>query len=61
MFDIPDISFLLENKTSRKEDIVKKDFALETASNDLIKIYCATQDLEELEKQVTLILNNEFE
>ncbi len=43
MFDILDISFLLENKISRKVDIVEKgclkDFALETASKDLIKIY----------------------
>ncbi len=43
MFDILDISFLLENKINRKVDLVEKgclmDFALETAANDLIKIY----------------------
>ncbi len=43
MFDILDISFLLENKISRKVDVVEKgclnDFALETASKDLLKIY----------------------
>lgn len=43
MFDVLDISFLLENKISRKVDLVEKgclkDFALETATNDLIKIY----------------------
>ncbi len=43
MFDILDISYLLENKISRKVDLVEKgclkDFALKTATNDLIKIY----------------------
>jgi predicted nucleotidyltransferase/DNA-binding XRE family transcriptional regulator len=43
MFDILDISFKLENKISRKVDLVEKgclkDFALETAAKDLIKIY----------------------
>ena len=43
MFDVIDISFLLENKISRKVDLVEKgylkDFALQTATNDLIKIY----------------------
>ena len=43
MFDMIDISFLLENKISRKVDLVEKgylkDFALQTATNDLIKIY----------------------
>ena len=43
MFDLIDISFLLENKISRKVDLVEKgylkDFALQTATNDLIKIY----------------------
>ena len=43
MFDMIDISFLLENEISRKVDLVEKgclkDFALQTASNDLIKIY----------------------
>jgi len=43
MFNLLDISFLLENKISRKEDLVEKacskDFALKTATNDLIEIY----------------------
>ena len=43
MFDMLDISFLLENKIGRKVDLVEKgclkDFALQTATNDLIKIY----------------------
>lgn len=43
MFDMLDISFILENKIMRKVDLVEKgylkDFAMETASNDLIKIY----------------------
>ena len=43
MFDMIDISFLLENKICRKVDLVEKgclkDFALQTATNDLIKIY----------------------
>lgn len=43
MFDLMDISFLLENELMRKVDLVEKghlkDFALETASTDLIKIY----------------------
>lgn len=43
MFDILDISFLLENKISRKVDVVEKgslkDFALETATSDFIKVY----------------------
>lgn len=43
MFDVLDISYLLENKINRKVDLVEKgclkDFALQTASNDFIKIY----------------------
>lgn len=43
MFDMLDISFLLERKINRKVDLVEKgclkDFALATANNDLIKIY----------------------
>lgn len=43
MFDMIDISFLLENKINRKVDLVEKgclnDFVLQTATNDLIKIY----------------------
>lgn len=43
MFDLLDISFILENKINRKVDLVEKgflkDFAMKTASNDLIKIY----------------------
>jgi predicted nucleotidyltransferase/DNA-binding transcriptional regulator YiaG len=43
MFDLLDISFLLENKINRKVDLVEKgylkDFALQTATKDLIKIY----------------------
>ena len=43
MFDILDIAFILENKINRKVDLVEKgylkDFAMETASADLIKIY----------------------
>lgn len=43
MFDIIDISFLLEKKIGKKIDLVEKDslkvFALETATNDLTKIY----------------------
>jgi len=43
MFDLLDISHLLENKIRRKVDLVEKgylkDFALQTASNDLIQIY----------------------
>jgi predicted nucleotidyltransferase len=43
MFDMLDISFLLENKINRKVDLVEKgclkDYALQTATNDLIKIY----------------------
>ena len=43
MFDMIDISFLLENKINLKVDLVEKgglkDFALQTATNDLIKIY----------------------
>jgi predicted nucleotidyltransferase len=43
MFDMLDISFLLENAIQRKVDLVEKgclkDFALATATNDLIKIY----------------------
>jgi predicted nucleotidyltransferase len=43
MFDMLDISFLLENTIKRKVDLVEKgclkDFALATATNDLIKIY----------------------
>jgi predicted nucleotidyltransferase/DNA-binding XRE family transcriptional regulator len=43
MFDLLDISYLLENKINRKVDLVEKgylkDFALQTATNDMIKIY----------------------
>jgi predicted nucleotidyltransferase/DNA-binding XRE family transcriptional regulator len=43
MFDLLDIAHILENKTNRKVDLVEKgylkDFAMKTASNDLIKIY----------------------
>ncbi|WP_193311815.1 nucleotidyltransferase domain-containing protein [Agriterribacter humi] len=43
MFDILDISFLLENEIKQKIDLVEKgclkDFALQTATSDLIKIY----------------------
>jgi predicted nucleotidyltransferase len=43
LFDLLDISFLLETTIKKKVDLVErgylKDFALETASNDLIKIY----------------------
>ena len=43
MFDLLDISFLLENKIKRKVDLVEKgylkDFALQTATADLVKIY----------------------
>ena len=43
LFDLLDISFLLEATIKKKVDLVKKgylkDFALETASSDLIKIY----------------------
>ena len=43
MFDLLDIAHILENKTKRKVDLVEKgylkDFAMKTASNDLIKIY----------------------
>jgi predicted nucleotidyltransferase len=43
MFDLVDISFKIENKIRRRVDLVEKgylkDFALETAQNDLIKIY----------------------
>ncbi len=43
MFDLLDIAFLLENKISRKVDLVEKGylkgFALQTATNDLVKIY----------------------
>lgn len=43
MFDMLDISFLLENKINRKVDLVEKgclkNFAVETATADLIKIY----------------------
>ncbi len=43
MFDFIDIAYQLENKINRKVDLVEKgellDFALETAQNDLIKIY----------------------
>lgn len=43
MFDILDISFLLENKLKRKIDLVEKDclldFAMKTAKLDLMKIY----------------------
>ena len=43
MFDLLDIAFILENKINRKVDLVEKgylkDFAMKTASNDLVKIY----------------------
>jgi len=43
MFDLIDISHLLEKKINRKIDLVEKnylkDFAAETATKDLIKIY----------------------
>ncbi len=43
MFDLLDITFLLENELGRKVDLVEKgflsDFALQTATKDLIKIY----------------------
>ncbi len=43
MFDLLDIAFILESKINRKVDLVEKgylkDFAVKTASNDLIKIY----------------------
>lgn len=43
MFDLLDIAFILENKIKIKVDLVEKgylkDFALESASKDLIKIY----------------------
>ena len=43
MFDLLDIAFIIENKINRKVDLVEKgylkDFAMKTASNDLIKIY----------------------
>ena len=43
MFDFIDIAYQIENKIKRKVDLVEKgellDFALETAQNDLIKIY----------------------
>jgi predicted nucleotidyltransferase len=43
MFDILDIAHTIELKTSRKVDLVEKgylrDFALKTATNDVIKIY----------------------
>jgi predicted nucleotidyltransferase len=43
MFDMLDISFILENKIKRKVDLVEKgylkNFAMETASGELIKIY----------------------
>jgi predicted nucleotidyltransferase len=41
MFDLLDIAFIIENKINRKVDLVEKgylkDFAMKTASNDLIK------------------------
>lgn len=43
MFDLLDIAFIIENKINRKVDLVEKgylkDFAMKTASGDLIKIY----------------------
>lgn len=43
MFDLIDIAFIIERKTKRKVDLVEKgflkDFAMKTASSDLIKIY----------------------
>ena len=43
MFDLLDIAFIIENVINRKVDLVEKgylkDFAMKTASNDLIKIY----------------------
>ncbi|MEO7176586.1 MAG: nucleotidyltransferase domain-containing protein [Saprospiraceae bacterium] len=43
MFDLLDIAFIIENKINRKVDLVEKgylrDFAMNTASSNLIKIY----------------------
>lgn len=43
MFDLLDIAFIIEKKINRKVDLVEKgflkDFAMKTASSDLIKIY----------------------
>jgi len=43
IFDLLDIAFIIETKINRKVDLVEKgylkDFAMRTASNDLIKIY----------------------
>lgn len=43
MFDLLEISFLIENKVKRKVDLVEKDylkdFAAESAAPDLLKIY----------------------
>lgn len=43
LFDLSDISYILEKTTRRKVDLVEKGFlkgfALETASNELVKIY----------------------
>jgi len=43
MFDLLDIAFIIETKINRKVDLVEKgylkDFAMKTASIDLIKIY----------------------
>jgi predicted nucleotidyltransferase/DNA-binding XRE family transcriptional regulator len=43
MFDLLDIAHILENKTNRKIDLVEagylKDFAINSAAKDLIKIY----------------------
>lgn len=43
MFNLPDISFIIEKKINRKVDLAEKDclkdFALKTASADLFKIY----------------------
>ena len=43
MFDLLDIAFIIETKINRKVELVGKgylkDFAMKTASNDLIKIY----------------------
>jgi predicted nucleotidyltransferase len=43
MFDLLDIAYIIEQKINRKVDLVEKgylrDFAMKTASGDLIKIY----------------------
>jgi len=43
MFDLLDIAHIIEQKIKRKVDLVEKeclkDFAMKTATNELIKIY----------------------